>query len=315
MGTVCQVCGVVHKRPTPYCSECGAKLSWIIPSREELDRVKRDLSIVSSYPQLEFGDFDIRKTRELLLESPFFASRLVGAMKPPLPPPPRNKKGNYLLTNEGGKQAIPAQYSGHVELACFVNAQAGSEMATGVFVWKWLMQALEWLLCAKQTLQKQVCGIVKSANEHYQHLRMRLRELRKKHGNDNLLEVVFLLPDLFVYLIRLLSHEDVPKAYKAKLAVALVYLVSPIDLIPELLINHPIAFADDLVVLLGAIKAGFDEKIISRELSGQLWPGEMSLVDSLGEWYEAVEKVLGGDFIKSLATYLKGKVQGSPAMG
>lgn len=90
-------------------------------------------------------------------------------------------------------------------------------------------------------------------------------------------------------------------------------MVSPIDIIPEYMIKHPLALLDDTGVLLFIAKRGFDCKYISRETVIMHWPGEVSFLDSIEEWYSAVKNVLGENLIEMIFDYHKKKTQKSPA--
>ncbi len=64
-------------------------------------------------------------------------------------------------------------------------------------------------------------------------------------------DAVHLLPNLIKLLGRLVSDPRVPRRSKVVIGVALAYLVSPVDLIPEFV--PVIGFADDLLLVSYAI--------------------------------------------------------------
>ncbi|KOV68768.1 YkvA family protein [Streptomyces sp. MMG1121] len=76
-----------------------------------------------------------------------------------------------------------------------------------------------------------------------------------------LAEAVRLLPDLLRLLKRLAADKNLPRGVRVRLALLMVYLASPIDLIPDFL--PVIGYADDAIivafVLRGVVRrAGID---------------------------------------------------------
>lgn len=76
-----------------------------------------------------------------------------------------------------------------------------------------------------------------------------------------LAEAVRLLPDLLCLLKRLAADRSMPRGVRVRLALLMVYLASPIDLIPDFL--PVIGYADDAIivafVLRGVVRrAGID---------------------------------------------------------
>lgn len=269
-----------------------------------------ELGELSKEDPIDFTDIDFVEIEKSLRSGP-----AVKYLPPPNPEykkllPPLNEKGEYEHVRDGHTTIVPATHIPMVNYIFYNYSASGILPAEGIIferIWRYIERFVRWVLGLKRTLQGQILEILRNADEHYQEFRNRLKELKKEYENEPLFEIVLLVPDLFVYLCRLLADENVPKEYKVELALALIYLVSPIDLIPEGLINHPIAFIDDVSLVLFVIKRGFDGKYVSRELVEKHWPGEVSVVDKTAEWYQAVRDVLGEEFINKMWEYLKGK--------
>jgi len=82
-------------------------------------------------------------------------------------------------------------------------------------------------------------------------------------------EALRLLPDVLRLVRRLAADRDLPRGVRVRLWVLLVYLVSPIDLVPDFL--PVIGYADDVVVVAWALRA-----VVRRAGSEALvrhWPG------------------------------------------
>ncbi|MDD3024879.1 MAG: DUF1232 domain-containing protein, partial [Syntrophomonadaceae bacterium] len=120
--------------------------------------------------------------------------------------------------------------------------------------------------------------------DYYQKLRFRMKEwLQSDEGKTNQwAEYMMFAPDLFHLLCKLAVDKDVLIADKAKLAGAIVYYLSPVDIIPELLIG-PLGFADDIAVaayVLNQIINHSDPEIVKKH-----WAGE-------GEVLEIIQRIL-----------------------
>ncbi|MEO8034462.1 MAG: DUF1232 domain-containing protein [Acidobacteriota bacterium] len=83
-------------------------------------------------------------------------------------------------------------------------------------------------------------------------------------------EYLLLVPDVFVLLYRLTTDKRVHGKNKVLLGSALVYFLSPVDLIPELLLG-PIGLLDDLVFavyVLNRLLVDTDPEILRGHWSG-----------------------------------------------
>ena len=76
------------------------------------------------------------------------------------------------------------------------------------------------------------------SGDFYTHLRDKLTDWTKGGTTKHqFAEYILAAPDLFHLLCKLSLDKDVPTEQKAKLAVALAYFVSPLDVIPEALVG------------------------------------------------------------------------------
>ena len=85
------------------------------------------------------------------------------------------------------------------------------------------------------------------------------------------------LPALAAMLSRLVRDPSLPRGVKIALAAAVVYLVSPIDLIPDFI--PFLGYVDDL--LLAAIVLDGVLNFIDRDLLLRYWPGSERSLDAL----------------------------------
>jgi uncharacterized membrane protein YkvA (DUF1232 family) len=95
---------------------------------------------------------------------------------------------------------------------------------------------------------------------------------------DGLLkEVVEFLPACVTAARRLRSHPDVPRRAKVALLVAIVWVVSPIDLLPEFL--PVIGPLDDVVAVVLLLR--YAARSIPRTVLLDAWPGNPRLLERL----------------------------------
>jgi|SRR5690554_2001441 uncharacterized membrane protein YkvA (DUF1232 family) len=103
-------------------------------------------------------------------------------------------------------------------------------------------------------------------------------KLRKKFAGkmtedrklNKLSDYLFLLPDFFILLCRLLMEERVTNQTKAFIIGVIAYIMLPIDIIPDFI--PVIGFVDDLILVVFAldqILKQTDEKIIIANWSGR----------------------------------------------
>jgi len=79
---------------------------------------------------------------------------------------------------------------------------------------------------------------IRRARGSYTRLRARVTAwLDGRDVSDQVKEYLLLLPDLFALLIRLMGDPRVDKSLRAQLAIVSVYVISPIDLIPDFILR------------------------------------------------------------------------------
>ena len=110
-------------------------------------------------------------------------------------------------------------------------------------------------------------------SDFYQKMRTDIRAwLQTKAGKAyKWSEYLLLAPDLFHLLAKLAMDKDIPSKEKAKIAGALAYFISPIDLVPEALFG-PIGYLDDVALaayVINSVMKNCDDTIITRHWAGE----------------------------------------------
>lgn len=85
-------------------------------------------------------------------------------------------------------------------------------------------------------------------------------------------EFLLVVPDIFYLLVKLVQDPDVPANKKVKLVSAIAYFISPIDVLPEMMLG-PIGYLDDLglaAYLLNDLLNTIDPQIIKRNWAGDI---------------------------------------------
>jgi uncharacterized membrane protein YkvA (DUF1232 family) len=85
------------------------------------------------------------------------------------------------------------------------------------------------------------------------------------------------LPDLVRLITRLVSDPTLPRAAKIALGAAAVYLLSPLDLVPDFI--PLVGYLDDL--LLAAVVLDGVLNWVDRGLVLKYWPGSPTSLDTL----------------------------------
>lgn len=94
-------------------------------------------------------------------------------------------------------------------------------------------------------------------------------------------DLLLLLPDLTVLLLRLLRDDRVPVGSKALALVGVGYVLSPLDLLPALLMG-PFGLVDDLLVVTAALSRILNH--VHPDVVRSHWSGK-------GDALEAVQRV------------------------
>lgn len=129
-------------------------------------------------------------------------------------------------------------------------------------------------------------------NDFYQNLRKKIHDwLQSDEGKSyRWSKFILLAPDFFHLLCKLSMDKDVPLTEKGKLAAAIAYCVSPIDIIPEAFFG-PVGYLDDAALaayVLNSIVNKTNPEIIRRH-----WAGEEDILEAIQSTLKAADKMLG----------------------
>jgi uncharacterized membrane protein YkvA (DUF1232 family) len=111
----------------------------------------------------------------------------------------------------------------------------------------------------------------------YDRLRARVVEARPGAASG-FRDALLLLPDLTVVLLRLMRDSRVPVSCKVIALLGVGYALSPIDLIPALLVG-PIGLVDDLLVVSAALSKILNQ--VHPDVVRSHWPGQGDALDAI----------------------------------
>jgi uncharacterized membrane protein YkvA (DUF1232 family) len=117
----------------------------------------------------------------------------------------------------------------------------------------------------------------------YDRLRASVVEPRQGLGSG-LRDLLLLLPDMTVLLVRLARDARVPIASKLIAGMAVAYVLSPIDLLPEALLG-PIGLVDDLLIVGAALSRLLS--VVHPDIVRQHWSGQgdaLEAIKRIAEW-------------------------------
>ena len=90
-----------------------------------------------------------------------------------------------------------------------------------------------------------------------------------KPGEYDLKEAMRLLPDLIRLVKRLAADPDTPRGVRIRLALLLLYLAMPIDLIPDFI--PVLGYADDAIVVALVLRSA--TRSAGPDAMAKHWPG------------------------------------------
>ena len=139
----------------------------------------------------------------------------------------------------------------------------------------------------------------------YTRLRARVTAWLDGHDvNPQVKEYLLLLPDLFALLIRLMGDPRVDKSLKAQLALVSIYVISPIDLIPDFIL--PVGLIDDTVALafiLTRVVKLMGET--GEDILRQHWEGQGDILAQLQKIARTADRLLNERVLKRLGRLFK----------
>lgn len=131
-------------------------------------------------------------------------------------------------------------------------------------------------------------------------LRSKILSWVNEHGGGlakEITDLILVVPDLVLLLIKLLKDQRVPAELKLKITLAVAYVVSPIDLIPEAL-GSVLGFVDDTLAMAVLIVDLFKE--IPNEVIYENWNGRPDILELIIKGKDLLSKMLPSNIAEKL---------------
>jgi uncharacterized membrane protein YkvA (DUF1232 family) len=124
----------------------------------------------------------------------------------------------------------------------------------------------------------------------YDRLRTRVARIPEPGEGSGMADILLLLPDFTVLLARLLRDPRVPRRSKLIALFGIGYVLSPIDLMPALLLG-PLGLLDDIVVVTAALSRLINH--VHPDVVRSAWPGQGDALDAIQRAASWCERFLG----------------------
>ena len=119
----------------------------------------------------------------------------------------------------------------------------------------------------------------------YDRLRARLIDVRPG-ASSTIRDLLLLLPDLTILLLRLLRDGRVPWLHKGIAIGGVAYVLSPLDLMPALIMG-PVGLLDDLFVVAACLSRLLNH--VHPDVVRGHWPGKgdaLEVIQNVTGWFE-----------------------------
>ena len=140
-------------------------------------------------------------------------------------------------------------------------------------------------------------------DDFYRGLRARITAWADEQGlKSSYRDYLLLVPDMFHFLTMLMMEPSakVPTKYKAWLGVAVGYVLSPVDFLPDAF--FPLGLLDDLVVMVVVLDSILDG--IPANLVKKHWAGSSDLFTVVRESLEKADDWVGKGLFRRIRNYL-----------
>lgn len=127
----------------------------------------------------------------------------------------------------------------------------------------------------------------------YDRLRRRVHAAVERRGSrlgTRATEVLLVVPDIFILMVRLAMDRQVPESARAVIGGALAYFILPADLLPEMVLG-PSGYLEDVVVAAILLTQTFGPELAPHV--ERHWSGSRRLSEVLRDIAEAGQSLLG----------------------
>jgi len=145
------------------------------------------------------------------------------------------------------------------------------------------------------------------AQSWYEKWRKKIHDWFERNGDSEWANILLLLPDLFMLAVGIMSDSRIPKRLRLALLSAVLYVLSPLDLIPEAVFGVA-GLTDDAGILIILLDMLFNALSAEPDVLAQVlqehWHGEEDPVSTIRKLLVKLQKIAGNLFekLRSLVT-------------
>jgi uncharacterized membrane protein YkvA (DUF1232 family) len=138
---------------------------------------------------------------------------------------------------------------------------------------------------------------------YYERLRTQISRWAERKGQSAhaVTEALLTLPDLFCLLCGLALDRAIPPPHKAKDTLAILYIMSPLDFLTEVLFG-PLAYLDDVTVavyILQKMIGHVPEEVLLRH-----WKGRGDAVHTIRHFVAVADELVGSGLLRRIRAFL-----------
>jgi uncharacterized membrane protein YkvA (DUF1232 family) len=122
-----------------------------------------------------------------------------------------------------------------------------------------------------------------------------------KGKNYKWAEYLLLVPDFFHLLVKQSLDRRIGVKEKAILGIAIAYFISPVDLLPEIILG-PVGLIDDLAIAAFALNKIIGKADVSIVL--EHWAGKDDLLVKINEIIQKADDMLGSGLVRKIKKIL-----------
>lgn len=134
----------------------------------------------------------------------------------------------------------------------------------------------------------------------YKRLRNQANRSMAAHFGTKTADAVTCVPDFVYLLCKLMGDPDVPAGRKLDMAGALLYIVSPFEILPDAV--PVLGVLDDAYVTLLAVSKLIRD--VDREVVLRYWLSDPRVIDNVRSWLQYLDHRFGSGLIKNIIAYV-----------
>jgi uncharacterized membrane protein YkvA (DUF1232 family) len=140
----------------------------------------------------------------------------------------------------------------------------------------------------------------KKHEDFYIKLRSDIKKYLDKH-NTKYAEILLVAPDIFHLLVKLSIDKRVSFDMKVKFLFVIAYFISPLDLLPEMILG-PVGYLDDIALAAYVLNKYVNE--VDPEIICELWAGDQEILTTLKKIIHTADNMLGSGLWKKIKKYI-----------